>query len=197
MEINAELIKELRLSTGCGILDCKKALTEHEGNMEKAVKHLREKGLASAAKKADRSTKEGLVFSYIHGGGRIGVLVEVNCETDFVARNEKFQELVKDISMHIAAANPRFVSDAEITPQVLEQEREIYTKIAKESGKPDAVVAKIVDGKIKKYAEEFCLLEQAYVKNPDVKVKDYINGKIAVIGENIVVRRFVRWHLGE
>jgi len=197
MEINSELIKELRLSTGCGILDCKNALTANEGNVEKAVKFLREKGLASAAKKADRSTKEGVVSSYIHGGGRIGVLVEINCETDFVARNEKFQELVKDISMHIAAASPKFVSDSEITPAILEQEREIYTKIARESGKPEAIISKIVDGKIQKYAEEFCLLEQAYVKNPDIKVKDYIKEKIAVIGENINVRRFVRWHLGE
>jgi len=197
MDISTDLIKELREKTGCGILDCKKALIEKKSNIEDAIKFLREKGLASAEKKSGRSTKEGTVFSYIHGAGRIGVMIEVNCETDFVARTEKFQNFVKDIAMHVAALNPRFISADDITEEVKALEKEIYKKQALDSGKPANIVDKIVEGKMKKFAEEVCLLEQAYVKNPDIKVKDYLKEQISVLGENISVKRFVRWQLGE
>ena len=196
-EITAQMVKELRERTGAGMMDCKNALGECQGNMEQAVDALRKKGLAAAAKKAGRVTAEGAVGSYIHGGGKLGVLVEVNCETDFVARTDQFQELVRDIAMHIAAAEPRFVRREEVTPDVLERERAIFQDQALASGKPANVVEKIVQGKMEKYYSEFVLLEQPFVKNPDVTVSQLIAEKVGKIGENIQVRRFVRFKLGE
>jgi elongation factor Ts len=197
MEITAQMVKQLRESTGAGMLDCKKALTETNGNQEAAVDFLRKKGLAAAAKKAGRVTAEGAVGSYIHGGGKIGVLVEVNCETDFVARTEQFQELVRDIAMHIAAADPRAVRREEVTEADLAREREIFRDQALASGKPANIVDKIVDGKMEKYFSEFVLLEQPFVKNPDLTVGQLISETVAKIGENIQVRRFTRFKLGE
>ena len=197
MEITAQMVKQLRERTGAGMMDCKSALTESQGDMEKAVDALRKKGLSAAAKKAGRITAEGAVGSYIHGGGKLGVLVEVNCETDFVARTDQFQELIRDIAMHIAAAEPRAVSRDEVTPDQLERERAIFTDQALASGKPANVVEKIVAGKMEKYYSEFVLLEQPFVKNPDLTVGQLIAEKVGKIGENIQVRRFVRFKLGE
>jgi elongation factor Ts len=197
MEITAQMVKQLRESTGAGMLDCKKALTETGGNQDAAVDFLRKKGLAAAAKKAGRVTAEGAVGSYIHGGGKIGVLVEVNCETDFVARTEQFQELVRDIAMHIAAADPRAVRREEVTEADLAREREIFRDQALASGKPANIVDRIVDGKMEKYFSEFVLLEQPFVKNPDLTVGQLISETVAKIGENIQVRRFTRFKLGE
>ncbi|MEA2604516.1 MAG: elongation factor Ts [Acidobacteriota bacterium] len=197
MEITAQMVKELRERTGAGMMDCKNALNETKGNMESAVDTLRKKGLAAAAKKAGRTTAEGAVGSYIHGGGKLGVLVEVNCETDFVARTEPFQELVRDIAMHIAAAEPKFVRREEVTPEALERERAIFTDQALASGKPANVVERIVTGKMEKYYSEFVLLEQPFVKNPDVTIAQLIAEKVGKIGENIQVRRFSRFKLGE
>jgi elongation factor Ts len=197
MNITAQMVKELRERTGAGMMDCKAALTETAGDMEKAIDGLRKKGLATAAKKSGRATAEGLVSSYIHAGGKMGVLVEVNCETDFVARTPDFQELVKDIALHIAAADPRFVGREEVTASDLDREREIYREQALASGKPPAVVDKIVDGKVEKYYSEFVLLEQPFVKNPDQTVGQMVAERIGKIGENIRVRRFTRYKLGE
>jgi elongation factor Ts len=197
MQITAQMVKELRERTGAGMMDCKWALGEAQGDMEKAIDLLRKKGLAAAAKKAGRVTAEGAVGSYIHAGGKIGVLVEVNSETDFVARTDEFQELVRDLAMHIAAAEPRFVSRDEVTPEVLEREREIFRDQAAASGKPPQVVERIVEGKLEKYYSEFVLLEQPFVKNPDLTVGQLITEKVARIGENIQVRRFARFRLGE
>jgi elongation factor Ts len=197
MQVSAQQVKELRERTGAGMMDCKAALAEAGGDLEKAVDVLRKKGLSSAAKKSGRVAADGLVHSYIHAGGKLGVLVEVNCETDFVARTEGFQELVKDIAMHIAAAEPRFVRREEVTPDVLERERAIYAEQAAASGKPPAVVEKIVAGKLDKFYAEACLLEQPFVKNPDVTVGQLVTESVAKIGENIQVRRFVRYKLGE
>ncbi len=199
MSISATDVKTLRERTGAGMMDCKKALTESGGDMEKAIDALRKKGLSQAAKKADRVTSEGLVGSYIHMGGKIGVLIEVNCETDFVAKTPEFQELVKDLSMHIAAANPRYVRREEVDPAELSREREIYMDQARQSGKPENILEKIVEGKLDKFYGDVCLLDQVFVKDPDgkLKVKDLITGKIAKIGENISVRRFARYQLGE
>jgi elongation factor Ts len=196
-EITAQMVKELRERTGAGMMDCKNALNECTGNMEQAVDALRKKGLAAAAKKAGRVTAEGAVGSYIHGGGKLGVLVEVNCETDFVARTDAFQELVRDIAMHIAAAEPRFVRREEVTSEDLERERAIFQEQALASGKPANVVDKIVAGKMEKYFSEFVLLEQPFVKNPDQTVAQLIAERVGKIGENIQVRRFVRFKLGE
>jgi elongation factor Ts len=197
MAITAQMVKELRERTSAPMMDCKAALTETQGDMEKAVDFLRKKGLAAAAKKAGRIAAEGAVGSYIHGGGKLGVLVEVNCETDFVARTDEFQELVRDIAMHIAAAEPRFVRREEVTEDVLAREREIFADQAAASGKPANVVEKIVTGKMEKYFSEFVLLEQPYVKDSDKSVGQLITEKVAKIGENIQVRRFVRFKLGE
>ncbi len=197
MEITAQMVKELRERTGAGMMDCKNALNEAKGHMENAVDALRKKGLAAAAKKAGRITAEGAVGSYIHGGGKLGVLVEVNCETDFVARNDAFQELVRDIAMHIAAAEPRFIRREEVTPEVLEREKAIFQDQALASGKPANVVEKIVAGKMEKYYSEFVLLEQPFVKNPDQTISQLIAERVAKIGENIQVRRFSRFKLGE
>ncbi len=197
MEISASQVKELREKTGAGIMDCKKALSESKGDMEAAIKYLREKGLAAAQKKAGRTTAEGIVYSYIHGGGRIGVLLELNCETDFVARTEDFQQLAKDLAMHIAAMNPRYVSREDVPGEVIEKEKEIYMNQARESGKPEQVIEKIAQGKLEKFFKEVCLLEQPFVKDPDRTVEKLITEAVARLGENINVRRFVRFRVGE
>lgn len=194
---NSALVKELREKTGAGILDCQHALTETGSNIEKAVELLRQKGLAAAQKKAGRETNEGTVAAYIHPGNRIGVLVEVNCETDFVARNEEFQAFVKDLALQIAASNPSFIRREDVPAGLLEKEQAIYLAQAKEMGKPEPAWAKIVQGKLEKFYEESCLLEQAFIKDPTVTIKDLIAQKIAKIGENIGVRRFTRYQLGQ
>lgn len=197
MNITPELVKELREKTGAGILDCKKALTEVSGNMDKAIEYLRKKGLATAAKKATRVTKDGLIGQYIHAGGKLGVLVEASCETDFVARTEEFQTFVRDIAMHVAAANPLYVRREDVPGNVLEAEKEIYRSQAKEAKKPEAIIEKIVSGKIESYFRDTCLVEQQFVKNPDKTIQDVTNELIAKLGENISIRRFVRFQLGE
>lgn len=197
MTIPAEIVSKLRVQTGAGVMDCKRALQEAEGDFERAVIILREKGLAAAARKADRVATEGLISSYVHTGGKLGVLVEVNCETDFVARTSEFQELVKDISMQIAAANPLYIQRGDIPPEVIEKERAIYRTQAMSSGKPEKVLEKIVDGKMEKYYQEVCLMDQPFIKDPNISIKDYLSQKIAQLGENIVVARFVRYRLGE
>ena len=194
--ISSDTVKELREKTGAGIMDCKRALADSGGDLEKAIDLLRQKGLSAAAKKASREAKEGLVSSYIHGGGKIGVLVEVNCETDFVARNSEFQELVKDIAMQIAASNPSYVRREDVPADLLERERSIYKIQAKESGKPEHVLDKIVEGKVEKFYLETCLLEQPFIKDPSVTINDMVQQKIAKIGENIIVKRFTRYQLG-
>jgi len=196
-EVTAQMVKELRERTGAGMMDCKNALAECQGNLDAAVEALRKKGLAAAAKKAGRVTAEGAVGSYIHAGGKIGVLVEVNCETDFVARTDQFQELVRDVAMHIAASDPRVVRREEVTPELLESERAIFHEQALASGKPANVVERIVAGKMEKLYSEIVLLEQPFVKNPDVTIAQHIAEKVGKIGENIQVRRFVRYKLGE
>jgi elongation factor Ts len=195
--ITAAMVKELRERTEAGMMDCKRALQETNGDMEAAVAYLREKGLAAAAKKAGRLASEGLVESYIHGMGRIGVLVEVNCETDFVAKTDKFKELCHDIAMHIAASRPEYVSREEVPAEVIDQERSILKAQALNEGKPEKIVEKMVEGRIEKYYKEVCLLEQPFVKDPDITVRDLVTQAIATIGENISVRRFVRFELGE
>jgi elongation factor Ts len=197
MEISATQVKELRERTNAGMLDCKKALAESQGDFDKAVEWLRKKGLSKAASKAGRVAAEGLVMSYIHGEGRIGVLIEVNSETDFVARNEEFKKFVGDVAMHVAAMSPKFVKADEIPSAAIEKEREILRAKAIEEGKKPEFVGKIVDGQILKWQAEVCLLDQKYVKNPDQTVQDYLNTMIARIGENLVIRRFVRFELGE
>ena len=198
-EVTSAMVKELREKSGAGMMDCKKALVENGGDIEKAGTWLREKGLASAGKKAGRSATEGLVGSYIHMGGKIGVLVEINCETDFTARNDKFQLLVKDVAMHIAAMNPGYVRREEVPPAVVEQEKAIYRAQLVEQGKPEAMLEKILPGKLEKFYKEACLLEQAFFKDPEGKrsVQDEVNSVIALIGENMQVRRFTRYALGE
>ena len=197
MEISASAVKQLREKTGAGMMDCKKALAESGGDVQKAIDYLRQKGLAAAAKKADRVAADGAVGAYVHPGGKIGVLVEINCETDFVARTAEFQMLVKDIAMQVAAANPQYVRREEVSPQDLDKEKSIYRQQALETGKPEKVVDKIVDGKIERFYSEVCLLEQAFIKDPDKKVAEVVNDAIARLGENIQVRRFARYHLGE
>lgn len=196
-EITAALVKELRERTGAGMMDCKKALTETAGDVDKAIDFLREKGLAAAAKKAGRVAAEGLVESYIHGGGRIGVLVEVNCETDFVAKTDAFKELVKDIAMHIAAANPAYLKKEEVPTAELEHEQAVLAEQARNEGKPEKIIEKMVSGRIEKYYKEVCLMEQTFVKDPDKTISDLITESIAKIGENISIRRFARYQLGE
>jgi len=197
MEISANVVKELREKTGAGFMDCKKALAETGGDLEKATDYLRQKGISAAAKKASRVATDGAVGSYIHPGGKIGVLVEINCETDFVARNAEFQSLLKDVAMQIAAANPRFVRREEVSSEEFEREKTIYRQQALESGKPEKIVDKIVEGKMERFYSEVCLLEQAFIKDPDRKVSEIIHDAIARLGENIQVRRFARYHLGE
>lgn len=197
MSINAAQVKELREKTGAGMMDCKKALTEAGGDLEKATNYLREQGILKAAKKADRAVNEGIVFSYIHPGDKLGVLVEVNCETDFVARNTDFRDLVKNIAMQVAAANPRVIIRDELPSDLIEQEKKIYRTQAINEGRPEKIIDKIVEGKLEKYFQEACLLEQPFIKDPNRTIKDLLTEKIAVIGENISVRRFVRYRLGE
>ncbi|MEA5092231.1 Elongation factor Ts [bioreactor metagenome] len=196
-QITAGLVKELRERTGAGMMDCKKALTETDGDIDKAIDFLREKGLAAAAKKAGRVAAEGLVYSYIHGGGRIGVLVEVNCETDFVAKTEQFQTLVKDVAMHIAAANPSYLTRDEVPTTELDHEKEVLSEQARNEGKPEKIIEKMVAGRIEKYYKEVCLLDQPFVKDPDKTISQLVTESIAKIGENISVRRFARYQLGE
>ena len=193
----AQDIAKLRAMTGAGMMDCKKALTESNGDMDGAVKFLREKGMAAAAKKADRIAAEGVVGSYIHMGGKIGVLVEVNCETDFVAKSEQFQQLVKDIAMQIAAAKPLYVNSSEVPTEVLESEKEILRTQALNEGKPAQIVEKMVEGRIKKYYQDFCLMDQQFVKNPDLTIATLINEATLKIGEKISIRRFTRYEMGE
>lgn len=195
--VTAAMVKELRAMTGAGMMDCKKALSETDGNIEKAVDFLREKGLAAAAKKAGRVAAEGLVEAYIHGGGRIGVMVEVNCETDFVAKTEDFKQLARDIAMQIAATNPLYVRREEVDPEVIEHEREVLRVQALNEGKPEKIVEKMIEGRIEKYYKEICLMEQPYIKDQDQTIAQLINAKIAKIGENISIRRFARYQLGE
>jgi len=197
MEVSASTVKDLREKTGAGMMDCKKALAETGGDIQKAVDFLRQKGLATAAKKADRSAADGAVGAYVHPGGKIGVLIEINCETDFVARTTEFQALLKDVAMQVAAANPRFVRREEVPAEELQKEKAIYRQQALDTGKPEKVVDKIVDGKIERFYSEACLLEQAFIKDPDKSVTDIVNDAIARLGENIQIRRFARYHLGE
>ena len=197
MAVSTSQIKELREKTGVGIMDCKTALKECDGDINKAIDYLRKKGIATAKKRSSRITSQGQVMSYIHAGGKIGVLVEVNCETDFTGKNEDFSIFVKDLAIQIAATSPTAIDRESIPQDILEKEREIYATQAKESGKPEKVIEKIVEGKLKKFFSEACLLEQPFVKNPDITIQDLINEMIAKTGENIVMRRFVRFQLGE
>lgn len=197
MRISAAQVKELREKTGVGMMDCKKALVECEGDIGKSIKLLREKGIADATKRSGRATKEGVVFSYIHPGNRIGVLVEVNCETDFVARNEQFRQFAKDIAMHIAASSPLHIQREDVPATEVEAEREVLSNQAKAAGKPEKVLQKIVDGRLEKFFGQICLLEQPFIKDPNISVRDLLKETIAKIGENIVIRRFARYQLGE
>jgi len=197
MAVDATLVRDLRERTGAGILDCQKALVQASGDLNKAIDLLRQKGLATAQKKAGRMTNDGLIASYIHAGSKLGVLVEVNCETDFVAKTDDFQELARDLAMHIAAATPAYVKREDVPAEVVEKEKEIYLAQAKESGKPAPVLDKIVAGRVEKFYAETCLMEQPYVKDPAVVVKELLSQKIAKLGENISVRRFSRFRLGE
>ena len=194
--VTAELVKELRDRTGAGIMDCKKVLVETDGNIDKAIELLRERGIAKAAKKASRIAAEGLVEAYIHGG-KFGALVEVNSETDFVAKNDEFRAFVRDVAMQVVSSNPKYVSREEVPAAVVESEKAVLTAQALNEGKPEAVVAKMVEGRINKFFEEICLLDQPFIKDPDKTVKEVLNEKIATIGENIVIRRFVRFEVGE
>ncbi|MCL2496387.1 MAG: translation elongation factor Ts [Clostridiales bacterium] len=196
-EINAQMVKDLRERTGAGMMDCKKALSESAGDMEKAVDFLREKGLAAAAKKAGRVAAEGLVEAYIHGGGRIGVLVEINCETDFVAKTPEYKEFCRDIAMQVAASSPEYVCREDVPQEIIEHERSIARAQALNEGKPEQIVEKIVDGRIEKYFKEVCLLEQVFIKDTDKTVRQILMEKVAKIGENISIRRFARYQVGE
>ncbi|MHB2147428.1 translation elongation factor Ts [Calditrichota bacterium LG25] len=196
-EITAAMVKELRDKTGAGMMDCKKALQEAEGDFEKAVELLRKKGIAKAAKRAEREANEGVVTAYIHPGSKLGVLVEVNCETDFVAKTDDFQAFAKNIAMHIAASNPLAISREELDQQTLEKEKQLYREQALESGKPENIVDRIVEGRMEKYFSEVCLLEQPYVKDPDKTIKDLLTETIAKVGENINIKRFARFRIGE
>jgi len=195
--INAGMVKQLREKTGAGIMDCKEALTECGGDMDKAVDFLRTKGLATAAKRSGRAVNEGVVQSYIHMGGKLGVLVEVGCETDFVAKTDDFIDFAKNIAMHIAAANPFGIQASDIPEEIIEKEKEIYTAQVKEMGKPENIIDKIVEGKIKKFVKDNCLLEQAYVRDPGLTISDLVNETISKIGENITIKNFARFQIGE
>lgn len=197
MPITAAMVKDLREKTGAGMMDCKKALAESGGELQAAIEYLRQKGLATARRRAGRAIKEGRVAAYIHGGGKIGVLVEVNCETDFVSRSPDYGEFVKNVAMHIAAAAPLAIRREELPPALIEKEKALYRQQALEEGKPEKILDRIIEGKLKKFYAETCLLEQAYVKDPEMTVADYLNQTIAKIGENIEIRRFARFVLGE
>ncbi len=196
-EITAKMVKELRDKTSAGMMDCKKALGEADGDLEKAVKFLREQGIASASKRSGRATSEGLIYSYIHPGDKLGVLVEINCETDFVARTDNFKAFAKDVAMQIAAADPKVTDREQMTPELIDAEKEVYRKLALKEGKPEKIVEKIVEGKLDKYYSEACLMEQPFVKDNDRTIKDVVNDVIAKVGENVNIRRFVRFRLGE
>lgn len=196
MEISADTVKELRVKTGAGIMDCKEALKVSSGNFEKAIDFLREKGLSAATKKSSRATKDGLVTSYIHMGGKVGVMIEVNCETDFVAKTEDFKTLTRDLAMHVAAMNPLHVKPEDVPEAVLQREKDIYRKQVIAEGKPEKIAEKIVEGKLKKYYEEVCLLKQKFIRDTSLTVEDLIKASIAKTGENILVKRFVRYQLG-
>jgi len=196
-DITASMVKELREKTGAGMMDCKKALAECDGDMDKALSFLREKGLAQAEKRAGRQTAEGIIDAYIHMGGRIGVLVEVNCETDFVARNDEFKEFAHDVALHVAASSPEYVHPEDVPEDVLAEERRVLEAQAKEEGKPEHIIPKIVEGRMGKFYERVCLLEQPFVKDPDRKVAEVLKEKIALIGENIRISRFVRFEVGQ
>jgi len=197
MSINAKTVKTLRERTGAGMMDCKKALMETDGDLEKAVDYLRKTGVAKAEKKGQRSTKEGLVFSYIHHGGKLGVLLELNCETDFVAKTEGFNDLAHNLAMQIAATNPNSISRDDLDPSILNREKDIFIDQAKESGKPDDIVEKMVEGRIEKFYAESCLIEQQYIKDSERKVSDLLTEAVSTLGENIVINRFVRYAIGE
>ena len=197
MTINAKIVKELRDKTGAGMMDCKNALLETEGDLEKAVDHLRKTGIAKAEKKGERTAKEGLVFSYIHHGGRLGVLVELNCETDFVAKTDGFSDLAHNLSMQIAATNPLSIKREDVDVSLLEREKAIFSDQAKESGKPENILDKIVEGRIEKFYAESCLLEQQFIKDPERKVVDLLTEAVATLGENIIINRFTRFAIGE
>ena len=197
MSIDAKTVKSLRERTGAGMMDCKKALMETNGDLEKAIDHLRKTGVAKAEKKGQRTTKEGLVFSYIHHGGKLGVLLELNCETDFVAKTEGFNDLAHNLAMQIAATNPSSISRDDMDSSVLEREKNIFTDQAKESGKPDNIIEKMVEGRVEKFYAESCLLEQQYIKNSERKVSDLLTEAVSTLGENIVINRFVRYAIGE
>ncbi|AJS59138.1 translation elongation factor Ts [Paenibacillus sp. IHBB 10380] len=197
MAVNASAVKEIREKTGAGMLDCKKALEEANGDLDQAIVLLREKGLAAAANKAGRTATEGTVESYIHAGGKIGVLVEINCETDFVGKTDQFKEFARDIAMHIAATNPLYVRREEVPADAIEKEKEILKAQALNEGKPEKIVEKMVEGRISKYYEEFCLMEQSFIKDPDKTISTLLKEKISTIGENITIRRFARFELGE
>jgi elongation factor Ts len=197
MEITAELVKKLREKTGVGLMDCKDALKHAEGDIEKAIEHLREKGLAKLQKRMGRVASEGIIASYIHTGGKIGVMVEVNCETDFVANTKDFQEAAKDIAMQIAASNPLYVKREDVPEEAKEKEKHIYRVQALESGKPEKIIDKIAEGKMEKYFQEVCLMEQPFIKNPDITIKDILDELLVKMGEKILINRFVRFQLGE
>ncbi len=197
MEVTSAMVKDLRERTGAGMMDCKKALVENDGDMDKAIAYLREKGLAAAAKKAGRIAAEGIVEAYIHMGGKIGVLVEVNCETDFVAKTDQFKTFCHDVAMHIAAANPLFVTKEEVPMEALNKEKEIFRAQALNEGKPEKIVDRMVEGRVEKYYKEVCLLEQPFVKDPDKTIKDLVSDATVAIGEKISIRRFTRYERGE
>jgi len=197
VEVSASMVKDLREKTGAGMMDCKKALAESAGNFEKAVDYLRQKGLATAARRAGKIASEGQIGSYVHAGGKIGVMVEVNCETDFVAKTDDFQAFAKDVAMHIAASSPLYIQRENVPPEALEREREIYRAQAREAGKPEKIMEKIVEGKLEKYYSEVCLLEQPFIKDPDRTMQDLLNGLIGKLGEKVEIRRFIRFQVGE
>jgi len=197
MTINAKIVKELRDKTGAGMMDCKKALMETAGDLEKAVDHLRKSGIAKAEKKSTRTAKEGIIYSYIHHGGRLGVLVELNCETDFVAKTDGFSELAHNLSMQIAATNPLSIKREDIDTSLLDREKSIFSDQAKESGKPQNILDKIVEGRVEKFYAETCLLEQQFIKDPERKVLDLLNEAVATLGENIIINRFTRYAIGD
>ena len=197
MTINAKIVKELRDKTGAGMMDCKNALKETDGDLEKAVDHLRKTGIAKAEKKGERTAKEGLVFSYIHHGGRLGVLIELNCETDFVAKTDGFSDLAHNLAMQIAATNPLSIKREDIDQSLLDREKAIFSDQAKESGKPENILEKIVEGRVEKFFAESCLLEQQFIKDPERKVNDLLTEAVATLGENIIINRFTRYAIGE
>lgn len=197
MSIDAKLVKALRDRTGAGMMDCKKALVKSNGDMDNAIDFLRKSGIAKAEKKGSRETKEGIIYSYIHSGGRLGVLIELNCETDFVAKTDEFTELAHNFAMQVAATNPVSLDRDDVSPELIDREKNIYLDQAKKEGKPDAIIQKMVDGRINKFFQESCLMEQTYIKNPDKKVADLLNETISSLGENISINQYTRFAIGE